>query len=108
MPRKYAWVWNVKPECVEEYAAMHLKPWPEIMKAHSKAGIKNYSIFQNGNQFFYEFECDGDPNAAFAAMERDPDCVRWNSITTKMLDLPPGTGELGGAIRFLPEVFYLE
>ncbi|MDR2375600.1 MAG: L-rhamnose mutarotase [Treponema sp.] len=106
MSRKYAWVWNVKPECVEKYVAMHLNPWPEIMKAHSKAGIKNYSIFQNGNQFFYEFECEGDPLEAFALMEQDPDCVRWNSITTQMLELPPGS--LGGAIRFLPEVFYLE
>jgi L-rhamnose mutarotase len=40
-------------------------------------------------------------------MERDPACVRWNSITTKMLDLPPETEKLGGTIRFMPEVFYL-
>jgi L-rhamnose mutarotase len=105
---KYAWVWNVKSEWVEEYVKMHRNPWPEIMRAHSKAGMKNYSIFRNGNQFFYEFECDGDPAAAFALMERDPDCVRWNSITAKMLDLPPGTEQFGGTIQYLPEVFYLE
>ncbi|MDR2178295.1 MAG: L-rhamnose mutarotase [Treponema sp.] len=108
MSRKYAWVWNVKPECVEEYVGMHLNPWPEIMKAHAQAGIKNYSIFRNGNQFFYEFECEGDPLAAFALMEHDPDCARWNSITVKMLDLPAGTEALGGTIQFLPEIFYLE
>jgi L-rhamnose mutarotase len=106
MSHKYVWVWNVKPEYVDEYVAMHLNPWPEIMTAHSKAGIKNYSIFRNGNQFFYQFECEGDPLAAFASMERDPDCARWNSITGKMLDLPPGS--LGGTIQFLPEIFYLE
>jgi L-rhamnose mutarotase len=108
MSKKYAWVWTVKAECVEEYVKMHLHPWPEILRAHSRAGIKNYSIFQNGNQFFYEFECSGDPAAAFAAMEKDPDCIRWNSITVKMLDLPPERESLGGTIQFLPEVFYLE
>jgi L-rhamnose mutarotase len=108
MSHKYAWVWKVKPECVEEYVKMHLNPWPEIMKAHSEAGIKNYSIFQNGNQFFYEFECDGDPNQAFAAMEKDPDCIRWNAITTKMLDVSLEKGDLGSEIRFLREVFFLK
>jgi L-rhamnose mutarotase len=108
MSRKYAWVWNVKPECVEEYVKMHLNPWPDIMKAHSKAGIKNYSIFQNGNQFFYEFECDGDPGEAFDAMTKDPDCIRWNNITTKMLDVSLDKGGLGTEIRFLQEVFFLK
>lgn len=48
---KLAWTWRVKEECLEEYVAMHLNPWPEILEEHSKAGISNYSIFQNGNQF---------------------------------------------------------
>lgn len=49
---KLAWTWRVKEECLEEYVAMHLNPWPEVLEEHSKAGISNYSIFQNGNQFF--------------------------------------------------------
>ena len=56
--KKYAWTWNVKPEYVEEYVNMHKNPWPEIMQAHSDAGIKNYSIFRNANQFFYVLECE--------------------------------------------------
>jgi L-rhamnose mutarotase len=106
MSNKYAWVWNVKEECVQEYVKMHLNPWPEIMKAYSAAGIRNYSIFQNGTQFFYEFECDGDPAEAFAKMTNDPDCIRWNSITSKMLDiesmkngdLNTGAGNVRGVI----------
>ncbi|MDR1287534.1 MAG: L-rhamnose mutarotase [Treponema sp.] len=108
MSKKYAWVWNVKPECVEEYVKMHLNPWPEIMKAHSVAGIKNYSIFQNGNQFFYEFECDGDPAEAFAKMTEDSDCIRWNNITSKMLDVSMENENLNTGLQFLREVFYLE
>lgn len=106
MSKKYAWTWNVKPEFVDEYVKMHMNPWPEIMDAHSKAGIRNYSIFQNGNQFFYCFECD-DAEAAFAYLDKDPDCQRWNAITSKMVE---GSFDLGEdePIRYLKEVFYLE
>jgi L-rhamnose mutarotase len=108
MPGKYAWVWNIKPEWVEEYVKMHLSPWPEIMKAHSEAGFKNYSIFRNGNQFIYEFECDGDPDAAFTKMIKNPDCIRWNNITSKMIDTPLENGNVSSGVRYLREIFYLK
>ena len=108
MRNKYAWVWNIKPECIEEYVKMHLEPWPEIMKAHSDAGLRNYSIFRNGNQFIYVFECDGDPQKAFDALNNDPDCIRWNGITTKMIDASMKDGDISTGITFLQEVFYLE
>lgn len=102
MSNKYAWTWKVKKECLEEYAKMHLNPWPEIMKAHSAAGIRNYSIFQDGDRFFYEFECDGDPAIAFDKMKDDPDCKRWNAITSQMVE------DKNLSPVFLREVFYLE
>ncbi|MCD8350038.1 MAG: L-rhamnose mutarotase [Planctomycetaceae bacterium] len=82
---KYAWTWKVKPERLDEYVEMHLEPWPEIMREHSAAGIRNYSIFQNGNQFFYVFECDDVP-AAFAFIDKSEACQRWNAITSTMVE----------------------
>ena len=105
---KYAWTWKVKPEWVDEYVKMHLNPWPEIMKAHSEAGFKNYSIFQNGNEFFYVLECDGDIAAAFQKMVNDPDCIRWNAITSKMLDISLENGDVSTGVQYLREVFFLE
>ncbi|MDR2655676.1 MAG: L-rhamnose mutarotase [Oscillospiraceae bacterium] len=105
---RYGWTWKVKPERVDEYVKMHLNPWPEIMAAHSKAGFRGYSIFQSGNQFFYTFECEGDPERAFAEMAEDPDCVRWNNITITMLEIDAENGGIAGAVRFLPEVFHLD
>jgi L-rhamnose mutarotase len=55
---KLAWAWGIKEGCLEEYMNMHLVPWQEILQEHNKAGIRNYSIFQNAPQFFYCFECD--------------------------------------------------
>jgi len=103
--RKFAWTWKVKPECVEEYVRIHLAPWPEIIEEHSRAGIRNYSIFQSGNQFFYCFECE-DINAAFAYLDHSEACMRWNAITSKMVE---GSFDLGQAepIRPMREIFYL-
>lgn len=104
--KKYAWTWKVKPEAVEEYVEMHKNPWPEIMDAHRRAGFHNYSIFRNGNQFFYVFETD-DVDAAMKYCDADPDCQRWNAITSKMVE---GGFDLGAPapVEYLDEVFFLE
>ncbi len=103
--RKFAWTWSVKPECLEEYVAMHLKPWPEILEEHRRAGIRNYSIFQNGNQFFYCFECD-DAAKAFAYIDNSEACQRWNALTSKMVE---GSFDFADPepVKPLREVFYL-
>lgn len=103
---KFAWTWTIKPECLEEYVAMHLAPWPEILSEHSRAGIRNYSIFQQGNRFFYCFECD-DVEAAFAIIAESEPCNRWNAITSRMVE---GSFDFSEAepIKPMREVFYLK
>lgn len=104
--RKYAWTWRIKEEYLDEYVRMHENPWPEVLEEHKKAGIRNYSIFQNGNQFFYCFECD-DVKAAFDYLSKSEICQKWNSITSKMVE---GSFDLSdeNTIRPLKEIFYLE
>lgn len=103
---KFAWTWEIKEAFLEEYVKMHLEPWQEIMEAHSKAGIYNYSIFQNKTQFFYCFECD-DVEKAFAYIDKDEACNRWNAITSKMVK---GSFDFGDSepIKPLKEVFFLK
>ncbi|MBC7958745.1 MAG: L-rhamnose mutarotase [Vallitaleaceae bacterium] len=103
---KFAWTWHVKPECLEEYVRMHLEPWDEIMLEHSAAGIRNYSIFQNGNQFFYCFECDDVPKA-FSYLNTSEACNRWSAITSKMVE---GSFDFNepDPIKPMKEVFYLQ
>jgi L-rhamnose mutarotase len=103
---KFAWTWEIKEDCLEEYVNMHLEPWQEVIEEHSKAGITNYSIFQNGTQFFYCFECE-DVEAAFAYIAKSEACNRWNAITSKMVK---GSFDFKEAepIQPLREVFYLK
>jgi len=103
---KFAWTWKIKEEDLEEYVELHLNPWSEMMEEHSKAGIKNYSIFQNGNQFFYCFECD-DVEAAFEYIAQSEECNNWNAITSQMVE---GSFDFNEAepIKPMREVFYLK
>jgi L-rhamnose mutarotase len=103
---QYCWTWTVKPERLEEYVQMHLNPWREIMEAHSAAGISNYSIYQDGNRFFYVFDCEN-PKKAFEYIDQNEACQRWNALTSQMVE---GSFDFSEAepIRFLPRVFYLK
>lgn len=103
---KYAWAWNIKEECLDEYVQMHLKTPTDILEEHSKAGIINYSIFQNGNQFFYCFECN-DLETAFSYLAQSEACQKWNAITSKMVE---GSFDFNeeDPIKLMREVFYLK
>lgn len=106
MAKRHAWSWNIKEECIAEYVRMHMNPWPEVMEEHSKAGISGYSIFQNGNQFIYTFDCD-DVEKAFKYLDQSEACQRWNAITSKMVE---GSFDFGSdePIKFLRQVFRLD
>src|SRR5690606_5760352 len=103
---KFAWTWNVKEENLEEYVNMHLNAWPEVLEEHCKAGIRNYSIFQNGKQFFYCFECD-DVESAFDYIAKSEACNKWNAITSKMVE---GSFDFNEEepINPMSEIFYLK
>jgi len=106
MPKNiYAWKWNIKPEYIDEYVKMHINAWPEVLKAHSKAGIRNYSIFQNGNEFFYYLETE-DFEKAMEYLSKDPVCKRWNSITSKMIKSTVNFNDKS-PLPLMSQVFYL-
>ena len=104
---KFAWKWTIKPEYIDEYIEMHLNPWPEVMDEHTKAVIRNYSIFNSGNEFFYCFECDN-VKAAFDYMAKSEICAKWDSITEKMVDGGFEVGNELNSISFMSEIFYLK
>ena len=103
---KVAWTWTVKEESLADYVKLHEEPWQEVLEEHAKAGIRNYSIFQNGAQFFYCFECDN-VESAFAYIAESDACNKWNALTSKMVK---GSFDFNEEepIQPLKEVFYLK
>lgn len=56
--KKYAWIWNIKEEFMEEHKKLLSDNFPGVLEEQRKAGYRNQSVFNNGNQFYYVFECN--------------------------------------------------
>ena len=103
MTERSAFVLHVRPERIEEYLEAHRAVWPEMLAALSQAGIRNYTIFRNGNEMFGYFESD-DLEAAARFMAEQDVSARWQDAMAKLLeDRVPNEG----APR-LEEIFRLD
>jgi L-rhamnose mutarotase len=103
MSQRSAFVLRVRPDKVDEYVEAHRNVWPELLEALRDAGIRNYTIFRNGNEMFGYFESD-DLAAAGAHMAAQDVNARWQDAMAMLLDeRVPDTGPPA-----LEEVFRLD
>ena len=80
-----AFVLHIRPERVDDYVAAHADVWPEMRRAISDAGIRNYSIFLHGTRAFGYFEAD-DPDASLAQLGETEVNGRWQDAMAGLLE----------------------
>ena len=103
MTQRSAFVLHVRPDRIDEYVAAHARVWPEMLDALRGAGIRNYTIFRDGNRVFGYFEVD-DLEAAGRHMAEQEVSRRWQDAMAELLEeRVPDSGPLA-----LPEVFRLD
>ena len=85
MSQRSAFVLHVRPEKIDEYVAAHAAVWPEMLQALREAGIRNYTIFRDGNRVFGYFESDDLARAA-AHLERQDVSTRWQDAMAGLLE----------------------
>jgi L-rhamnose mutarotase len=103
MTQRSAFVLRVKPGKIDEYVEAHADVWPEMLQALTDSGIRNYSIFRNGNQVFGYFESD-DLAASAAYLDDQEVCTRWQDTMAGLLEeRVPDAGPPA-----LPEIFRLD
>jgi len=85
MTQRSAFVLRVRPDKVDEYVEAHRNVWPDMLAALRDAGIRNYTIFRNGNEMFGYFESD-DLEAAGAYMEAQEVNARWQDTMASLLE----------------------
>ena len=61
---RYAWKATVLPGKLEEYIHRHDNIWPEMKEVLAAAGIRNYTIWNVGQELFGYYECDSVEYAA--------------------------------------------
>lgn len=103
---RYAWKATVKEGKLAEYCRRHDAIWPELKAVLKEAGIKNYTIWNVGQELFGYYECE--KGAAYAArvQAESPVVDRWNEYMKDVMEmeLDPETG----AQPLLRQVFLLE
>jgi L-rhamnose mutarotase len=92
MTQHAAFVLHVRPGRIDEYVSAHANVWPEMLQALRDAGIRNYTIFRDGDQVFGYFESD-DLEAAAAYMQAQEVTALWQDAMAELLEeRVPDTG----------------
>jgi len=85
MTQRTAFVLRVHPDKVEEYVRAHRNVWPEMLDALRAAGIRNYTIFRDGDRMFGYFEAD-DLAAAQQHLAQQEVSTRWQDAMAELLE----------------------
>jgi L-rhamnose mutarotase len=85
MTQRSAFVLRVRPDKVEDYVLAHADVWPEMLDALRGAGIRNYTIFRDGNQMFGYFEAD-DLERCARYLDAQEVCARWQDAMAGLLE----------------------
>lgn len=85
MTQRVGFVVRVKQDRVDEYVRAHADVWPEMLDALTGAGIRNYTIFRDGNQMFGYFETD-DRARAESFLAAQEVSAHWQDAMAELLE----------------------
>jgi L-rhamnose mutarotase len=103
---RYAWKATLKKDKRVEYVKRHDEIWQEMKDMLNDAGVRNYSIWLNGDEIFGYYECEKGVKHALKTQSESPITARWNDYMEDVMDMPldPETG----AQPHLEQVFYFD
>ena len=103
---RYAWKARIIEGKLQEYVRRHDEIWPEMLEVLKNAGIKNYTIWNVGNELFGYYECENGIEYAAKVQRESPVVDRWNEYMkdVMIMDTDPETG----AQPLLKQVFFME
>ena len=91
---RFAWKGRIKPGMQAEYKRRHDEIWPEMVELLKKAGIKNYTIWNVGDELFGYYECEKGRDFAAKTQAESPIVDKWNEYMKDVMEMPldPDTG----------------
>ena len=91
---KYGWKATIVDGSIDEYIKRHQQIWPEMVEVLKEAGIKNYTIWNVGNEMFGYYECEKGIEYAAKVQAESPVVDRWNEYMKDILimEMDPETG----------------
>lgn len=91
---KYAWKATVIEGKFDEYIKRHDEIWPEMLEVLEEAGIRNYTIWNVGNELFGYYECEKGVDFAAKVQNESPVVDKWNEYMkdVMVMEMDPVTG----------------
>ncbi len=91
---RYAWKALVKEGKLEEYKRRHDEIWQKMKELLKSAGIKNYSIWNIGNELFGYYECEFGVEYAAKVQASSQTVEKWNEYMkdVMIMEADPETG----------------
>ena len=91
------------PGKLDEYVRRHDEIWPEMTEVLNRAGVRNYTIWNTGDELIGYYECD-DIAYASRVQAESPVVDRWNLYMKDVMEMEidPTTG----TAVLLEKVFY--
>ncbi|MGI6248557.1 MAG: L-rhamnose mutarotase [Acutalibacteraceae bacterium] len=103
---RYAWRAKVRQGMLDEYIERHDKIWPEMLELLKEAGIKNYTIWNNGDDLFGYYECELGVQHAAMIQASSPIVEKWNEYMKDVMVME--TDPVTGAQPLMKQVFFME
>ena len=82
---KYAWKATIVAGALNEYVRRHNDIWPEMKQVLKEAGIKNYTIWNVGNEMFGYYECEKGIAYASKIQSESPVVKKWDEYMKDIL-----------------------
>lgn len=82
---KYMWRASIVEGKKDEYIKRHDDIWPEMIDVLKKAGIYNYTIWENNNELFGYYECLNGLEYAAKVQKESEVVARWNEYMKDVL-----------------------
>ncbi len=96
---------RLKPGCVAEYKKRHDEIWPELLRKHSDAGIRNYTIYLDPDTLTLFATRELADGHAVDAMPDDPLVRRWWAYNADLMECLPSNQPVA---RPLAELFHMD
>jgi L-rhamnose mutarotase len=98
---------RVRPDRLDEYRRRHMKVWPEMRAALSRAGWRNYSLFLREDGLLVGYLETTNFETAVAAMQEEEINTLWQAEMAPFFELPEG-GAPDTTLERLAEIFHLD
>jgi L-rhamnose mutarotase len=96
---------KLKPGCVEEYKKRHDEIWPELAKAHTDAGIFDYTIYLDEETLIlFAFQKLSDDNTA-DNLQNLAIIKKWWDYMADLMEVHPNNMPV---FKPLTEVFHMD